>query len=82
MKISNHHSAGFKPQMQCILFFVAEWVSVKEMKALKGACMLTSMRARERQYEELLSDLDDQVWRDLSDDWQKYLLEKEESLAL
>ena len=44
---------------------------LEEMKSLQGAGMLTSMRARERQYEELLSDLDDQVWRDLSDDWQK-----------
>ena len=26
--------------------------------------------------------LDDLVWRDLSDDWQKYLLEQEESPAL
>ena len=33
--------------------------------------MLTSVWARERQHEELLSDLDDQVWRDLSDDWKK-----------
>ena len=29
-----------------------------------------------------LSDLDDQVWRDQSDDWQKFLSEKEESPAL
>ena len=58
---------------------MAEWVSLEEMKALQGVCMLTSVWAREGQYKELLSDLDDQVWRDLSDDWQKYLLEKEES---
>ena len=50
--------------------------------ALQGACVLTSMRARERQYEELLSDLDNQVWKDLSNDWEGYLLEKEESFAL
>ena len=37
--------------------FVAEWVSVKEMKALQGACMRTSMKGREQQYEELLSEL-------------------------
>ena len=30
--------------------------------------MFTSMWARERQYKDYLSDLDDQVWRDLSDD--------------
>ena len=78
MKISNRHSSVLESQMESILYFVAEWVSVKEMKALQGACMRTSMKARVRQYEELLSDLDDQVWRDLSDDWQKYLLDKEE----
>ena len=48
------------------------------MKALKGVCMLTSVWASEWQYRELLSDSDDQVWRDLSDDWQKFLSEKEE----
>ena len=68
--------------MGCILYFGAEWVSVLEMKAPQGSCMLSSMRARERQYEELLFDLDNQVWTELSDDWQRYLLEKEESPAV
>ena len=82
MKINIRHGPGLKPQMESILSFAAEWVSVKEMKALRGACVLTSMRARERQHEELLSDLDNQVWKELSDDWQRYLLEKEKSSAL
>ena len=77
MKISNRHSSVLKSQMESILNIVAEWVSLKEMNALQGACMLTSIRARERQCEELLTDLDDQVWRDLSSDWRKYLLGKE-----
>ena len=70
MKISNRHSPVLKSQMESIRYFVAQWVSLGEMKALQGVCMPTSVWARERQYEELLSDLDDQVWRDLSDDWQ------------
>ena len=41
------------------------------MKAPQGACVLTSTKAREQQYEDLLSSLDDQVWKELSDDWQK-----------
>ena len=45
-KINNRHSPLLKSQMESIQYFVAEWVSVKEMKALQGACMLTSMRAR------------------------------------
>ena len=67
-KISNRHSSVLESQMDSILYSVAESVSVKEMKALQGACMLNSMPARERQYEELLSDLNDQVWKELSDD--------------
>ena len=34
-----------------------------------GVCVLTS----EWQYKDVLIDIDDQVWRDLSDGWQKYL---------
>ena len=68
--------------MESILSLVADWVSVKEMKALQGACMRTSTMAREQQHEELLSRWDDQVWEELSDDWQRSLLEKEESPAL
>ena len=68
--------------MDSILSFVAEWVSGKEMKALQGACVLTSTKARQEQHEELLSDLDDQVWKELSDEWLRYLIEKEERPAL
>ena len=39
------------------------------MKALQGACMRTSTNARERHYEELLSDLDNQVWNDAKNRW-------------
>ena len=49
--------------MESTLSFVAEWVSVKEMKALQGTCMRTSTKAREQQYEDPLSNLDDQVWK-------------------
>ena len=51
-------------------------------KAVLSACVGTSTKEREREYEKLLSDLDNQVWKELSDDWQRYLLEKEESPAL
>ena len=43
---------------------VAEWVSVKEIKALQSACMLVSIKAREKEYEEFLSDPDDQVQKE------------------
>ena len=64
------------------MILVAEWFSPEEMKALQGACVLTSVWAGEWQYKDFLTDLDDQVWRDLSEDRQKYLSEKEESPAL
>ena len=39
-------------------------------------------QAREKEYEELLSDLDNQVWKEMSDEWQRYLMGKEESPAV
>ena len=77
MKINYHHSSVLKSQMDSILYFVVDWVSLEKMKEYKVPAW-----ASELQYEELQSDLDDQVWRDLSDDWQKYRLEKEESPVL
>ena len=62
--------------------FWAEWFSLDEMKVLQGVSMLTSVWAREWQYKDILTDFDDQVWKDLSEDWQMYLSEKEESPAL
>ena len=61
---------------------VAKWFSFEEMRALQGVCVLTSVWAIEWQHKDFLSDLGDQVWIDLSDDWQNYLSEKEESPAL
>ena len=57
-------------------------VSVKEMKALQSACMLVSIKAREKEYEKFLSDLDNQVWKDMSEEWQRYLVGKEEHPVL
>ena len=81
-KNNNRQRPRLKPQMQSILSLVARWVSEKEVKALQSACMRTSTMARDQQYEEILSDLDDNVWKDLSDDWQRDLLEEEDSPAL
>ena len=67
---SNHRH---RLEMESILSLVAGWVSVKEMNALQGACVRTFTKARERQYEELLSAWDDQVWRDLSEDDQSLM---------
>ena len=49
------------------------------MKELQSACTLVPMRARENEHEEFLSCQDEQVWKDLSEEWQQYLKEKEES---
>ena len=47
------------------------------MKALQSACMFVSTKARENEYEEYLSDLDNQVWKEVSEEWQRYLMGKE-----
>ena len=56
--------------MEGIMTLVAGWFSLEEMKELQGACVLTSVWAREWLYKDFLTDLDDQVWRDLPEDWQ------------
>ena len=69
-QISSLWSRALKGKMEGTKTMLAEWFSLEEMKALQGVCMLTSVSAREWQYKDFLSDLDDQVWRGLSDDWQ------------
>ena len=71
-----------QPKMEGIVYLVAEWISLREMKALQSACMIVSIKAREKEYEEFLSDQDGQVWKEVSEEWQQYLMGKEESLAM
>ena len=52
------------------------------MRALQSACTLVSMKAREKEYEEFLSCQDDQICKEMSQEWQQYLMEKEESPAV
>ena len=75
-------SPVFQPKMESIVYLVAEWISFREMKALQSACMLVSIKAREKKYEEFLSDVDNQVWKEMSEEWQQYLMGKEESPAM
>ena len=82
MKISDHNSFVLLSQMEGIMSFLAEWSSLEEMNALQGVCVLTSVWAREWQYKDVLTEFDDQVWKDVSDKWQKYLSEIEESPVL
>ena len=42
--------------MEGILYLVAEGISLREMRALQRACMLFSVKAREKEYEEFLFD--------------------------
>ena len=82
MTINKYRRTEFQPKMESIENLVAEWISVKEMKALQSACMPVSLKAGEKEYAELLSDLDYQVSKEMSEEWQKYLVGKEESPAL
>ena len=47
-KSNNLFEPGLKSQMASILSLVVGWVSEKEMKALQGACVRTSVKAREQ----------------------------------
>ena len=69
LKVAVH----LNPQMERFMSFVAEWFYIEEMKVLQGVSVLTSVWARERQYKDILNDIDGLMWEDLSDDWQKYL---------
>ena len=69
------------PQVESIMNFVAEWFSVGEMKVLQGVSVLMSVRVKEWQYKDILNDIDNLVWEDLSEDWQKYVSEGGESPA-
>ena len=71
-----------QPQMECIVCLVAEWISLTEMKALQSACMIVSIKAREKEYDEFLSDQDSQMWKEMSEEWQQYVRVKEESPAV
>ena len=68
--------------MESITSFVAEWLSLEEMKVLQVVSVLTSVWAREWQYKDVLNDIDDLMWEDLSEEWQKKLSEGGESPAL
>ena len=71
-----------QPKIERIMHLEAQWISLTEMKELQSACMLLSMRAREKENEEILSYQDDHVWKEMSEEWQQYLREKEESQAV
>ena len=68
--------------MERIMYLAAEWISLTEMKELQSACMLVSTKAREKGYEEFLSYQDGQIWKEMSEECQQYLTEKEESPAM
>ena len=65
-----------QPKMEGTVYFAAERISLTEMRALQSAC------TREKEYEEFLSDQDSQVRKEISEEWQQYLMEKEESPAM
>ena len=82
MTNNNPRSHESQPKMEGIVCLVAEWISITEMKALQSACVLVSMKARQKEYEEFLSDQDGQVWKEMSQEWQQYLMGKDESPAM
>ena len=53
VRISKNCSPEFQPEMECTMYLVAEWISVKEMKASQSAYMLVSMKAGQKENEEI-----------------------------
>ena len=51
----------------------------ERVKKCLFACVHNSAR---REYEEFLSDQDGHTWKEMSEEWQQYLREKEESPAV
>ena len=47
-----------QPKMEGIVYLIAEWISLTEMRALQSVCMLVSIKARVKEYEGVLSDQD------------------------
>ena len=76
MKSKNPRSHESQPRMERIMQLVAGWISLTEMKELQSACMLVSMRAREKEYEEFLSYEDGQLWNEMSEEWKQCLNER------
>ena len=48
------------------MYVVAEWISITEMKELQSVCMIVSMKAREKEYDEFLVDKDGQDWKNVN----------------
>ena len=48
-----------------------------EMRASQSASMLVSTVAQEKEYEEFLADQDNQMWKEMSEEWNQYLTEEE-----
>ena len=71
MRISRHRSLESHPEMESTVYLVAEWVSGKKMEPLQSVCMLVSIKSREKENEEFLSDPNDQVWKEMSEERQR-----------
>ena len=82
MKISNLQRCVLKPADGKHNELCGRIVLLEEMNVLKGVSVLTPVCAREWQYKDILNDIDGLMWESLSEDWQTYLSEGGESLAL
>ena len=61
-----------QPKMESTVYLVAAWISFREMKAPHSVCTHASTKARNKENEEFLSDQDNQVWKEMSEEWQQY----------
>ena len=47
------------------MHLVAEWISITEIKESQNVCMIVSIKAREKDYDEFLADQDGKVWKEM-----------------
>ena len=72
-----------KCMMEGVMTLAAEWFPFEEDQGA-ARCLRADVCLGQRigQYKDFLTDLDDQVWRDQSADWQQYLSEKRRTSRL
>ena len=68
--------------MESLVTLAAEWFSLGEMMVLQEVSVLISTYMKQWQYKDILNDIDNLAWEDLSEEWCAHMSERSESLAL
>ena len=58
-----------------IVILAAEWFTAGEMVVLQCVSMPISVYVKEWQYKDILNDVDNLAWEDLSEEWSAHMSE-------